>query len=54
MSDPERFVDIACPYCGEWITLVLDLSGGDQHYIEDCQVWRANSPPRNDVAPPNE
>ncbi|RBD00935.1 CPXCG motif-containing cysteine-rich protein, partial [Xanthomonas oryzae pv. oryzae] len=23
MSDPERFVDIACPYCGEWITLAL-------------------------------
>ncbi|MEA9489917.1 CPXCG motif-containing cysteine-rich protein [Xanthomonas campestris] len=38
MSDPECFVDIACPYCGEWITLALDLSGGDQHYIEDCQV----------------
>ncbi len=38
MSDPERFVDIACPYCGEWITLALDLTGGDQHYIEDCQV----------------
>jgi hypothetical protein len=28
-----------CPYCGEWITLVVDEGGGsDQHYIEDCEV----------------
>lgn len=27
-----------CPYCGEPITLLLDLSAGDQDYIEDCQV----------------
>ena len=35
--------DIACPYCGETITLFIDTqpddqSAGDQHYIEDCQV----------------
>ncbi|WP_346837928.1 CPXCG motif-containing cysteine-rich protein [Microbulbifer sp. SAOS-129_SWC] len=27
-----------CPYCGEPITLLVDLSAGDQHYIEDCEV----------------
>ena len=36
--------DIACPYCGEVITLVVDDSAGAQRYIEDCQVccrpWR--------------
>ena len=30
--------DIACPYCGETITLVVDDSAGDQQYIEDCHV----------------
>ena len=33
-----------CPYCGEEVETTLDLSGGDQTYIEDCQVccrpWR--------------
>ena len=32
----EAFVD--CPYCGETITLVLDLSVPEQDYIEDCFV----------------
>jgi hypothetical protein len=27
-----------CPYCGEPVEAVLDLSGGDQSYIEDCPV----------------
>lgn len=27
-----------CPYCGESISLLLDLSLGDQQYIEDCPV----------------
>lgn len=31
--------DIACPYCGEVITLFVDEGGGeDQRYIEDCHV----------------
>jgi len=31
--------DVACPYCGETITLFIDAGGGDeQQYIEDCQV----------------
>ncbi len=28
----------SCPYCGEAISLLVDQSGGDQDYIEDCQV----------------
>ncbi|HZX77108.1 CPXCG motif-containing cysteine-rich protein [Lysobacter sp.] len=31
-------VDVRCPYCGEWISLVVDESAGSQRYIEDCQV----------------
>ncbi|MBM7060158.1 CPXCG motif-containing cysteine-rich protein [Pseudomonas sp. UL073] len=27
-----------CPYCGEWVEASLDLSAGDQTYIEDCPV----------------
>jgi hypothetical protein len=30
--------DYQCPYCGEPVEALLDLSGGDQHYIEDCRV----------------
>ena len=30
--------DACCPYCGETIELVLDLSAGGQQYIEDCEV----------------
>jgi transcription elongation factor Elf1 len=31
-------LDIECPYCGEWIVLFVDVSAGEQRYIEDCQV----------------
>ncbi len=31
-------VAIQCPHCGETITLTLDLSEGDQSYVEDCSV----------------
>ena len=27
-----------CPYCGEPIALLIDLSVADQEYVEDCQV----------------
>lgn len=27
-----------CPYCGEQVDTVLDLSAGDQAYVEDCPV----------------
>lgn len=29
---------ISCPFCGESISILLDLSAGGQSYIEDCQV----------------
>jgi transcription elongation factor Elf1 len=29
---------LQCPYCGEMISVLLDLSAGDQTIIEDCQV----------------
>lgn len=33
-------VEIQCPYCGESIEILDDVddSGGEQQYIEDCQV----------------
>ncbi|MES1926370.1 CPXCG motif-containing cysteine-rich protein [Salinisphaera sp. T31B1] len=34
LEEPE----IACPYCGETITVVVDCSAGSQRYIEDCFV----------------
>jgi transcription elongation factor Elf1 len=27
-----------CPYCGEEISMVLDLSVRRQKYVEDCEV----------------
>ena len=27
-----------CPYCGEPISMVLDLSVPEQAYVEDCEV----------------
>ena len=27
-----------CPYCGESISMLVDLSVSDQEYIEDCEV----------------
>jgi len=29
---------VACPYCGEPVELLVDVSAGDQAYIEDCAV----------------
>ncbi|RTZ65058.1 MAG: CPXCG motif-containing cysteine-rich protein [Aquificaceae bacterium] len=29
---------ISCPYCGESIEILIDLSFGEASYIEDCQV----------------
>ena len=28
----------SCPYCGEGISMVLDLSVSEQRYVEDCEV----------------
>jgi transcription elongation factor Elf1 len=29
---------INCPYCGESMSIVIDVSAGGQNYIEDCQI----------------
>ena len=31
-------VTVTCPHCWESITLQIDLSAGDQSYVEDCAV----------------
>ena len=36
MQPTEHFFD--CPYCGEKISMLLDLSAGSQRYVEDCEV----------------
>ena len=37
-GEPTQLVTIECPYCGESIDTVMDLSAGSFRYIEDCQV----------------
>ncbi len=27
-----------CPHCGAHISMLLDISAGSQHYVEDCEV----------------
>ncbi|QCK16675.1 CPXCG motif-containing cysteine-rich protein [Mangrovivirga cuniculi] len=27
-----------CPYCGEEISMILDITVNEQTYIEDCEV----------------
>lgn len=34
----EPFAEVQCPYCGETLTVRVDLSAGSQSYVEDCQV----------------
>jgi transcription elongation factor Elf1 len=29
---------IRCPFCAEAMSILIDVSAGDQSYIEDCQV----------------
>jgi transcription elongation factor Elf1 len=29
---------ISCPFCAEPMSILVDISAGDQSYIEDCQV----------------
>ncbi|MDQ1091658.1 hypothetical protein QE400_001071 [Xanthomonas sacchari] len=38
MTGTHQFVDLPCPYCGEWIDVALDPSVDVQQYVEDCQV----------------
>ena len=35
MLETQRY---ECPYCGERVETLLDLSAGDQQYSEDCAV----------------
>jgi hypothetical protein len=37
-DEPTQVVSVQCPYCGESIDTVIDLSAGSFRYIEDCQV----------------
>ena len=37
-DEPTQLVTVQCPYCGESIDTVVDLSAGSFRYIEDCQV----------------
>lgn len=30
--------EVCCPYCGEWIVLVVDGAVSRQIYTEDCSV----------------
>jgi transcription elongation factor Elf1 len=36
MDSEEHFFN--CPYCGEKISMILDISAGSQSYVEDCEV----------------
>lgn len=36
--EPLQELGISCPYCGETITLLVDGTLAEQHYIEDCEV----------------
>ena len=38
MVSGSETVEISCPYCGEVIEIVVDISIEDQTYVEDCQV----------------
>jgi cysteine-rich CPXCG protein len=36
--EPEQFVPVQCPYCGERLETRVDLTAGEREYIEDCEV----------------
>ncbi|MDD5580377.1 MAG: CPXCG motif-containing cysteine-rich protein [Methylobacter sp.] len=31
-------ISVVCPYCGEFINVLVDTSSGAQEYFEDCSV----------------
>ncbi|MBI3324100.1 MAG: CPXCG motif-containing cysteine-rich protein [Candidatus Omnitrophica bacterium] len=35
---PSESAHIQCPYCGESLEITVEVSVGQQTYIEDCQV----------------
>ena len=38
MSFGADLAEICCPYCGEIIEVIVDLSVEQQEYVEDCSV----------------
>ncbi len=36
MNEIEQYFD--CPYCGQSISMLLDVSASQQQYVEDCEV----------------
>ncbi len=36
--EPLEEKQISCPYCGEFIDVLIDCTVEHQEYIEDCQV----------------
>ena len=35
---PEEFVAARCPYCGERLETLVDLTSDEPEYVEDCEV----------------
>lgn len=31
-------IAVRCPYCGEMLATLIDMSAGSQQYVEDCEV----------------
>ncbi len=38
MMDALRTCTVQCPYCGEQLDWLVDVSAGTQRYVEDCSV----------------
>ncbi|MGD8415992.1 MAG: CPXCG motif-containing cysteine-rich protein [Pseudomonadales bacterium] len=38
MTFGSEVVHVYCPYCGEYIEVIIDLSVDHQEYVEDCSV----------------
>lgn len=38
MTEPLQTRRVTSPYCGEPLELLLDVSAGEQSYVEDCAV----------------
>jgi hypothetical protein len=36
--EPLQETGIFCPYCGERVTILLDVALAGQDYVEDCEV----------------
>lgn len=34
----QQEIIVTCPYCGKGIDVLIDCSGGNQEYFEDCSV----------------